>query len=400
MSQETLEDLEKLVSEKPYFQGAHTLLAKGSKKLKSNKTAKRIATAAVYATDRVLLKKFINDELIFLTPLAVHDSHEADQETDIASPAKSKNIEPAESKEVPTVKEKAPQPKQATPEKSVPTAPSKPIPTPTQNQPSSPIEFTPRKSQGSDLDHLIDEVYRDLEELKINKAKLRAIENQLLEDEAVNEAVKRATADTQEKKESTKKKDSEKDETAVPKAKSTVKKVTPKKTASATKTTAKTKKSKSPSSTKSKAAESKKTVANKKVEPKTPSQKKKVAPRVSADDNNDRPDDVGEAVKEKVLEAKKRVSVPSSQDEIISEFIRANPSIPKHSKNESKKVQDDLSTHSTQLHPDVASEYLAEIYLEQGRVDRACQIYEALIVRFPEKSIYFADIIQKLNESS
>ena len=47
----------------------------------------------------------------------------------------------------------------------------------------------------------------------------------------------------------------------------------------------------------------------------------------------------------------------------------------------------DLADDSVQLHPEVASEYLAEIYLEQGKKDRAIEIYQSLILKFPQKKI-------------
>ena len=39
---------------------------------------------------------------------------------------------------------------------------------------------------------------------------------------------------------------------------------------------------------------------------------------------------------------------------------------------------------------------LAEIYAEQGYFDEAKQIYSQLILAYPEKSAYFASLIEKL----
>ena len=39
---------------------------------------------------------------------------------------------------------------------------------------------------------------------------------------------------------------------------------------------------------------------------------------------------------------------------------------------------------------------LAEIYAEQGYFDQAKQIYSQLILAYPEKSAYFASLIEKL----
>jgi len=52
---------------------------------------------------------------------------------------------------------------------------------------------------------------------------------------------------------------------------------------------------------------------------------------------------------------------------------------------------------------DIISEPLAQLYYKQGYLDRALKIYEKLILKYPEKSIYFASLIQeiknKLNKS-
>ncbi|MCR4825215.1 MAG: hypothetical protein K5849_07675 [Bacteroidales bacterium] len=44
------------------------------------------------------------------------------------------------------------------------------------------------------------------------------------------------------------------------------------------------------------------------------------------------------------------------------------------------------------------TETLAKIYLEQGYPDEALDIYSKLILRYPEKSVYFAALIEKINK--
>jgi hypothetical protein len=45
---------------------------------------------------------------------------------------------------------------------------------------------------------------------------------------------------------------------------------------------------------------------------------------------------------------------------------------------------------------DYFTETLAQIYADQGYPEQAKQIYSALSLRFPEKSAYFASLIEKL----
>ena len=49
---------------------------------------------------------------------------------------------------------------------------------------------------------------------------------------------------------------------------------------------------------------------------------------------------------------------------------------------------------------DMVSEELAEIYLAQGFRDRAAATYRKLSLRNPEKSVYFAEIIHKIESNN
>lgn len=88
--------------------------------------------------------------------------------------------------------------------------------------------------------------------------------------------------------------------------------------------------------------------------------------------------------------------VPKSID-LIDKFLRSKPRfkapLPLPPTTE---AQADLSVRSTVAEPGLASESLARILARQGKIAKAIEIYERLIVRQPEKKAYFADQIQQL----
>ena len=47
---------------------------------------------------------------------------------------------------------------------------------------------------------------------------------------------------------------------------------------------------------------------------------------------------------------------------------------------------------------EMVSEALAEVYARQGLYDEAIRIYRRLSLKFPEKSVYFADIIEQISK--
>ena len=76
--------------------------------------------------------------------------------------------------------------------------------------------------------------------------------------------------------------------------------------------------------------------------------------------------------------------------DIIDKFIEANPKIApvkdltKTPANITKSVEE--PTH-------LMTETLAKVYLEQKKYNKAIQAYEILILKYPEKSSFFADRI-------
>ncbi|MCC2546290.1 hypothetical protein LJY25_07520 [Hymenobacter sp. BT175] len=90
--------------------------------------------------------------------------------------------------------------------------------------------------------------------------------------------------------------------------------------------------------------------------------------------------------------------VPTSI-ELINRFLRSKPRLKAPSALPPADEQADLSVRSTQVVPDLASESLAKILIRQGKIAKAIEIYERLIVRQPEKKAYFVAQIQQLQTS-
>ena len=100
--------------------------------------------------------------------------------------------------------------------------------------------------------------------------------------------------------------------------------------------------------------------------------------------------------KTKVKKTKKSQSKQQDQKIIIDEFIDSNPKIKPIKPSDIKNPTEDLSAKSTEFKPESSSEYLANIYIEQNKINKAIAIYESLSLKLPEKKSYFANLIKKL----
>lgn len=78
--------------------------------------------------------------------------------------------------------------------------------------------------------------------------------------------------------------------------------------------------------------------------------------------------------------------------DLIDKFIEANPKIPQINKDSKPTIKETVIEDKSYL----MTETLAKVYLEQKKYLRAIQAYEILILKYPEKSSFFADRISDI----
>jgi len=100
-----------------------------------------------------------------------------------------------------------------------------------------------------------------------------------------------------------------------------------------------------------------------------------------------------ETEKNQTLESEKDIKV-----KLIDQFLNNEPRI-------SRPVKADffnpvnLAQKSCEEHEEFNTETLANIYISKGNYSKAIRIFENLCLRFPEKSTYFANQIEKIKEA-
>ncbi|MDR0660550.1 MAG: hypothetical protein LBG19_07085 [Prevotellaceae bacterium] len=85
-----------------------------------------------------------------------------------------------------------------------------------------------------------------------------------------------------------------------------------------------------------------------------------------------------------------------SNEDLLEKFISANPKIIPRKEPESE-VTEIMLANSTE---GIASESLAEIYIEQKFYDKALAVYKELGLQNPKKRAYFAALIKKVKEET
>jgi hypothetical protein len=86
------------------------------------------------------------------------------------------------------------------------------------------------------------------------------------------------------------------------------------------------------------------------------------------------------------------------QIDLIKAFSKKDIKLATIKEIEANQNTENLAESSTKLHDNLLSESFAKILASQGKNVKAKEIYEKLILKFPEKRAYFADLIEKLKE--
>ncbi len=87
--------------------------------------------------------------------------------------------------------------------------------------------------------------------------------------------------------------------------------------------------------------------------------------------------------------------ISANNDELIDKFIVSNPRIEPLKYN---KPPVDISEDSVKEHDGIFTDTLAKIYVKQGYYSKAIFAYEKLILKYPEKSDYFAAQIEAIKK--
>ncbi|PKP31963.1 MAG: hypothetical protein CVT99_07075 [Bacteroidetes bacterium HGW-Bacteroidetes-16] len=82
-----------------------------------------------------------------------------------------------------------------------------------------------------------------------------------------------------------------------------------------------------------------------------------------------------------------------SKEELLDEFIKNQPSITRPKAAFYNPLE--VAKESIVDQENIISETLATIYYDQGHLQKAIKIYQKLSLKYPEKSTYFAALIQK-----
>jgi len=140
---------------------------------------------------------------------------------------------------------------------------------------------------------------------------------------------------------------------------------------------------------KSQPAEGAKPAESEKNKPAT-SEKKKNKRRGATDEILD---SIKKKEKKEIKDTRKK-----EHNDIIKAFSKKSIKLAAIRENEDVNKLEDLSKDSTKVNDRLVSESYAKLLTRQGKTDAAKEIYQKLILKFPQKKAYFADLLKQLED--
>ena len=97
--------------------------------------------------------------------------------------------------------------------------------------------------------------------------------------------------------------------------------------------------------------------------------------------------------KKEILDVRKK-----EQNDLIKAFSKKSIKLAISRENEDESKLADLSKKSTLFNDNLISESFAKLLVKQNKKDKAIEIYQKLILKFPNKTTYFASLIKELED--
>jgi hypothetical protein len=110
-------------------------------------------------------------------------------------------------------------------------------------------------------------------------------------------------------------------------------------------------------------------------------------------ESNDLIESIKKKAKKEIPDEKKK-----EQLDLIKAFSKREFKMATLKELENQQNQVNLSESSTQLNPNLVSEPYAKLLLDQGKKQKAKTIYRNLMVKFPDKRSYFAELLKAIED--
>jgi predicted Zn-dependent protease len=126
----------------------------------------------------------------------------------------------------------------------------------------------------------------------------------------------------------------------------------------------------------------------------TPEEKPKPKTRRRKASGDDLIESIKKKEKKQIVDAKKK-----EQIDLIKAFSKKDIKMATIKEIEANQNKENLAESSTQIKEELITESFAKLLIKQGKNQKAVEIYEKLSLKFPEKSAYFANLIQNLTNT-